>query len=127
MSLRASIRKIGAAGIVAGGLALAAPAMAQTPTYVGVPVPTAGAVDAGVGGVLSTTGSREGAVLASQAQITPQVAASQGASTGLAFTGADIAGLTMLGGMAIGVGVIVVRSGRRQSAESDTAGPLAAG
>ena len=138
MSLRASMRRIGAAGIVAGGLALAAPAMAQTPTYVGVPVPTAGAVDTGTGAVLSTTGSREGAVLstagsregavlASQAQITPPVAAAQGRSTGLALTGGDIAGLTMLGGAAIGIGMIVVRSSRRRSAESDSAGPLAAG
>lgn len=125
MSLRTSMRKIGAAGIVAGGLALAAPAMAQTPNYVGVPMPAVGAVDAG-GGVLSTAGTRDGAVLASQAQLTPQVAATQGNSSGLAFTGADIAGLVTLGGISIGVGVIVVRSGRRRS-ETDSTGPLAAG
>ena len=129
MSLRASMRKIGAAGIVAGGLALAAPAMAQTPTYVGVPMPTAGAFDAGggVGAVLSSSGAREGAVLASQTQVVPPVAATQANTSGLAFTGADIAGLTVLGGISIGVGVIAVRSGRRRSAESDSAGPLAAG
>jgi hypothetical protein len=105
--------------MLAGGLAVAAPAAAQTPTYVGVTPPAVGAVDA-------TTGSR-GAVLSTQGQITPQVASTQGNRSGLAFTGADIAGLTMLGGISIGIGVIVVRSSRRRSAESDAAGPLAAG
>lgn len=136
MSLRARMRKIGTAGIVAGALALAAPATAQTPTYVGVPTPAAGAVDAGAvqsssgtrdGAVLASSGTRGGGVLPSQAQLTPPVAATQANTSGLAFTGADIAGLTVLGGISIGVGVIVVRSSRRRSAESDTAGPRAAG
>ena len=129
MSLRARMRKIGAAGIVVGGLALASPAMAQTPNYVGVRTPAAGAVDAGAvlpssdardGAVLSSSGARDGVVLASQAQRTPPVAATQGNTSGLAFTGADIAGLTMLGGISIGVGVIAVRSSRRRSAKSDS-------
>lgn len=122
------MRKIGAAAIVAGGLAVATPATAQTVYPNGGTLPTVGSVDTGItGAVLSTSGSREGAVLASQAQLTPPAAAAQGTSSGLAFTGADIAGLTMLGAVSIGIGVIVVRSGRRKSADSESAGPFAAG
>lgn len=120
MALRSMMQKAGAAAILAGGLALAGPAMAQTPTYVGVTPPVVGAVDA-------TSGTRTGGVLSSQAQIAPQVAAPAAASGGLAFTGADIMGLSTIGAVSIGIGVIAVRSGRRRSAAVDAAGPLSAG
>lgn len=104
-SRRSKVRMAAAGAIFAGGLALAGPAVAQTSTYVGVAPPQVGAVDA-------TSGTRAASVVADQAQVRPQVAN----TSGLAFTGADIAGLTMLGGISIGVGVVAVRSGRRRAA-----------
>jgi hypothetical protein len=119
MSFRESVRKVGAATILVGGLAIAGPAAAQTPTYVGVTPPAVGTVD-------STTGTR-GAVLSTQGQITPQVASTQASRGGLALTGADIGGLVLIGGISIGVGVVAVRASRRRNSESDTAGSIAAG
>src|SRR5205085_7493901 len=93
------MRRIGrygvAAGIVAAGLTLATPALADD--YVGNTPPQVGRNDVGVG------------------FIAPQVATAsqQRAPAGsLALTGADIAELALLGAIAVGTGAIVVRRGR---------------
>jgi len=106
MAFRSNMKKAAAGLILVGGLAVAGPAVAQTATYVGVDPPAVGGVDA-------AAGSRPAAVLASQSQT---LGAVQGNAGGLAFTGADIIGLSTMGLGAIGIGAIAVRSGRRRAA-----------
>ena len=123
--------------MLVGGLALAGPAHAQTPNYVGVTPPGLGAVDASTGSrtgavdastgsrtgaVDASTGSRTGAVLSTQGQVSPAQVSAQASSGRLAFTGSDVIGLATIGAASIGIGVIAVRSSRRRSAENTVDG-----
>ena len=100
---------------------LGSPASAQTErTYTGVAPPV-------VGQVLSNTGERStppavqpGAVLPAQGAVLPfQVSAGppapQAATQGLAFTGADIAGLVTIALVALTGGVVLTRRARPKS------------
>ncbi|MDQ3895753.1 MAG: hypothetical protein M3326_00650 [Actinomycetota bacterium] len=104
-------------------LTLAAiPALAQVETlYTGVTPP-------GVGGVLASSGQRaavtptaavQGGVLGAQGQVLPlQVSgggvapAQQARVQGLAFTGADIATMVLIGLSAVALGIVLARRGR---------------
>jgi hypothetical protein len=127
MTFRSVMQKAAAAAILAGGLALAGPASAQTPTYVGVTPPVVGAVDATSGSRTGAVLSTQGAVLSTQGQVAPAQVSAQASSGRLAFTGADVMGLATIGAVSIGIGVVAVRSSRRRSAEADSSGPLSAG
>ncbi|MDQ4088789.1 MAG: hypothetical protein M3163_00540 [Actinomycetota bacterium] len=126
MRLRSALQKAGAAAILVGGLAVAGPAHAQTPNYVGVTPPGLGAVDASTGSrtgaVDASTGSRTGAVLSTQGQVSPAQVSAQASSGRLAFTGSDVIGLATIGAASIGIGAIAVRSSRRRSAENTVDG-----
>ena len=98
---RPSIRRFAAAAVLFGGLAVAGPAAAQTSTYVGVNPPRVGAAD---------TGSRSVAVPGSLEN-----------ESGLAFTGADVVELVVLGGAAVGIGMVAVRATRRRARPEGTA------
>jgi hypothetical protein len=84
-----------AAGVLAAALSFATPALADD--YVGNTPPQVGRADIGVG------------FIAPQVAVSTQQRAPAGS---LALTGADIAGLTMLGAIAVGTGAIVLRRSR---------------
>ena len=86
--------------VLVGALLPAAAAFGQSTDYVGTPTPE---------------------VAGEQASVSPAVAAADGTkvlgeqvqSGGLAFTGSDVAGMTVVGLAAIGIGVFLVRRSRR--------------
>ena len=110
-------RRFGALVAVSAGLTLGgASAWAQTP-YVNQPLPEVGRQD--VGAVLGSSGSRP--ALSTSGVQTPVVqAARQQATNGIAFTGADVAGMVVLGVALAATGTAVVRLARRPN-EAPTA------
>jgi hypothetical protein len=103
------------------GLGLWAPA-AQAQTYVGTPTPEVGNRDLGAPSAVLPAASKPAtpaAVLPAASGVNPQsgpVFHAQSAGVfGLAFTGADIAEMTLIGAAALGTGTILVRRARRSS------------
>ena len=88
------VRCLAGAGLVCAALSFTAPALAQT-DYVGATPPRVGNVEVGA-----------------RTFVAQQVPAQVSARSGLAVTGSDIMGLTFLGAMSIGTGVILVRRAR---------------
>lgn len=100
--------------MVALVLGLAVPAAGAQGFYVGTPAPNAGAVDIARpnGGAVVAPGPPPGRALT-----VPAVR-----SQGLAFTGADLLGIVLIGLVATGTGLLLVRSGRiREKAPSEDA------
>ena len=96
-SKRSGIRRLAAATVLVGGLAVAGPAAAQTSTYVGVKPPQVGKAD---------TSARPAAA--------PRTLRAQSTSR-LAVTGGDILEMVGLGAASIGLGAVGVRAARRRS------------
>lgn len=128
--MRTTRRMFAAGVLLLGFMALATlPASAQVDgrqvdaRYVGVAAPALGAA-VPVGGVLSVSGQRTTAaanqaqaaqVLASQTSSGAVAATAQAPVQGLAFTGADIAGMVTIALSAIALGTILSRRARPRS------------
>ena len=111
-------RRLLAAGFLLLGFALLAamPASAQVETlYTGVTPPAINTPNS-PGAVLATTGERTAPAQVLASQTSGAVAAtSQGSVQGLAFTGADIAGLVTLGFSLTAVGLVLTRRARARA------------
>jgi hypothetical protein len=116
-----TIRRCLSAGLLCLGVALLAAAPASAQTYTGVTPPALGAVLSSSGG---TTAGQVGQVLSSQGQVLSSqvsqaplaVGATQARSSGLAFTGADIATLVVMAGSLILGGAVLTRRARPRTA-----------
>lgn len=100
-----SRRTAAAAGIFVVGLAVGSPALAEAPSYVKVQPPKVEATSFGQPSQEATVGSTGNASTAP---------AARSSHSPMAFTGADIFGVTVLGLGLVGAGVAVRRLGRRQ-------------
>jgi hypothetical protein len=115
-----TIRRSLAAGFLMLGFALVAagPASAQVETlYTGVTPPVINTpTGSPPGAVLATSGERTAPAQVLASQTSGAVAAtSQGSVQGLAFTGADIAGLVTLGFSLLAVGLVLTRRARARA------------
>ncbi len=102
---------------------LAVPTAASAQLYTGTPVPGVEITNPGPStdvlgasgsrGVLGTSGSRAGTPAASASLATEVLGVRGQRSGGLAFTGADLGGLVVIGLGALTVGLVLTRRGRR--------------
>lgn len=122
--MRGLLRR-GALALAIGSLLLAlatAPAAAQVETlYTGVTPPVVGAVLANSGerATIVPTGAVQGQVLSLQVRSGGVAGSQQARVEGLAFTGADIATMVLIGMSAMAVGVVLTRRARPRTTPTD--------